>query len=383
MPMKPVDTAIVVTVGPLIDDDDFKARKTMIAHDEGGMDADLFIETATGVTKTDLTLTSGGSNDWTHKGGGYYEVEISDAQNDTEGALWVAGICNDVLAFESPHYEVVPANVYNSLIAGGDQLEVDTTLIEGADATDAINAACDTALSDYDAPTKAEMDSGLAALNDLSAAQVNAEVDAALADYDAVVPADISDMALESNAASVAAWLTNNADVAAGLATYDPPTKAELDAGLAALNDLSAAEVNAQVDTALADYDGPTKAELDTAESNIRGADGDTLKALSDQIDAIPTAGDGAVMVDHDTGGTDALAYKTAGGIGIDGATVLAFTQANWDAGNRSDAHIEGQTTTDVNGRWQEPMRLDAATYVFYFNKQGQYGPDTQEQAVS
>ena len=36
-------------------------------------------------------------------------------------------------------------------------------------------------------------------------------------------------------------------------------------ASVDALNDLSAAEVNAQVDTALADYDGPTKAEMDAA----------------------------------------------------------------------------------------------------------------------
>lgn len=45
-----------------------------------------------------------------------------------------------------------------------------------------VNAEADTALSDYDPPTKAEMDSGFAGLNDLSAAQVNAEVDTALAD---------------------------------------------------------------------------------------------------------------------------------------------------------------------------------------------------------
>lgn len=93
----------------------------------------------------------------------------------------------------------------------------------------------------------------IAALNDLSAAEVNAECDTAFTDY-------------------------------------DPPTKAELDAALAGLNDVSAAEVNAEVDTALADYDPPTKAELDTAESNIRGADSDTLKTLSDEIDAVPTA---------------------------------------------------------------------------------------------
>lgn len=56
---------------------------------------------------------------------------------------------------------------------------------------------------------------------------------------------------------------------------------------IAALNDLSAADVNAEVDTALADYDAPTKAELDTAESNIRGTDNDTLKTISDQLDNV------------------------------------------------------------------------------------------------
>lgn len=40
-------------------------------------------------------------------------------------------------------------------------------------------------------------------------------------------------------------------------------------AEIAALNDLSAAEVNAEVDTALADYDAPTKAELDAAQTSI------------------------------------------------------------------------------------------------------------------
>jgi hypothetical protein len=72
-------------------------------------------------------------------------------------------------------------------------------------------------------------------------------------------------------------------EVGAGVATVE----AKVDA----LNDVSPAEVNTEVDTALADYDGPTKAELDSAESNIRGADSDTLKTLSDQIDGVsPTS---------------------------------------------------------------------------------------------
>lgn len=56
---------------------------------------------------------------------------------------------------------------------------------------------------------------------------------------------------------------------------------------IAALNNLSSADVNAEVDAALADYDGPTKAELDAAELAIRGADSDTLETLSDQLDAV------------------------------------------------------------------------------------------------
>ena len=47
-----------------------------------------------------------------------------------------------------------------------------------------INTEADTALSDYDPPTKTEMDTAFAALNDVSTAEVNAEVDTALSDYD-------------------------------------------------------------------------------------------------------------------------------------------------------------------------------------------------------
>jgi hypothetical protein len=90
-----------------------------------------------------------------------------------------------------------------------------------------VNAQVDSALADYDAPTKAELDAGLAALNDVSAADVNAEVDAALADYDA-------------------------------------PTKAELDAGLAALNDFDPAnDVVARV----------TLVDTTTANTDMRGTD--------------------------------------------------------------------------------------------------------------
>lgn len=59
------------------------------------------------------------------------------------------------------------------------------------------------------------------------------------------------------------------------------PTQAQMDTAHALL------ATPAQVATALNTYDAPTKAELDTAENNIRGVDEDTLKTLSDQVDAV------------------------------------------------------------------------------------------------
>lgn len=56
---------------------------------------------------------------------------------------------------------------------------------------------------------------------------------------------------------------------------------------IAALNDLSAADVNAEVDTALADYDVANGTDVSTSETNIRGTDNDTLKTISDQIDNV------------------------------------------------------------------------------------------------
>lgn len=66
-------------------------------------------------------------------------------------------------------------------------------------------------------------------------------------------------------------------------------------AAVQALNDLSAAEVNAEVDTALADYDAPTKAELDAGlaglndldAAGVRSAVGLASANLDDQLAAI------------------------------------------------------------------------------------------------
>jgi hypothetical protein len=124
MVLKPVDTAIIMIVGPLIDSTDFKTLEEAIAYNAAGMDISLIIEKTDGTsTTTTITLTTGGTSDWTHKDGGYYEVEITAAQNAEEGIAYVRGVCTGVLPFESPRYEIVKANIYDSLVKGTDTLD--------------------------------------------------------------------------------------------------------------------------------------------------------------------------------------------------------------------------------------------------------------------
>ena len=215
---------------------------------------------------------------------------------------------------------------------------VDVGAIEGSDATDVINAEADTALTDYDPPTKAELDTGLAGLNDPTAAViVDAVWEELIADHigagsfgaknHKLVPsesindykADVSAVALEANV---------EGHVTTSLGAYDSPTKAELDSGLAGLNDPTAAavadtvwdeliadhtgagsfgaknqklvpsetindykadvsavaleaNVEGHVTTSLGAYDPPTKAELD---SGLAGLNDPTAAAVADAV---------------------------------------------------------------------------------------------------
>ena len=96
--------------------------------------------------------------------------------------------------------------------------------------------------------------------------------------------------------------------------------------------------------------------------------------------DPLPSAGAGCIRVDHDYGGADALAYLTASGNPIEGATVLAFDAEVYDAASPGRPHISqaaaGSTTT-ANGRWTYAMFLAPGNYVLQFLKLGEYGPDT------
>ena len=294
-----------VLIGPLIDDGDFKAVEESVAYNATGIDVDVI----KGVTKADVSLAnSAGDGYWRHVANGYYAVTLSTTDTGTLGPLRVTFEATGVL----PCWEdflVVPANVYDAMVAGTDYLK-----------SDAVEISSSSTAADNVEANIGNLDASIAGLNDLSAADVNTQVDAALADYDG-------------------------------------PTKAEMDAAFAALNDLSAADVNAEVDTALADYDGPTKAELDAALAalDLGGSSltvGDIADAVWDEARSghttVGTFGSyldakvSSVSGTSGSGADECTITIAEDGVGVPGATVWITTDA---AGNTVVA--EGKRTND------------------------------------
>jgi hypothetical protein len=147
-------TTATIQLGPFLDEDDGKTAETGLT-----------------ISSTDVYLSKNGAafanpndtNAASHDSGGWYRKQLDGTDTGTLGRLLVRVHESGALPVWR-EFLVVSANVYDSLVAGSDYLQTDATQVEGSDATNQINAACDTALSDYDAPTKAEMDTAHALL---------------------------------------------------------------------------------------------------------------------------------------------------------------------------------------------------------------------------
>jgi len=88
--------------------------------------------------------------------------------------------------------------------------------------------------------------------------------------------------------------------------------------------------------------------------------------------------GTGAVLIDHNYGGTDNLRYLAPNGLGIDNATILAYFKSDYDAGKRGRGYLVAETRTNAEGRWVRPMVLDPGEYAIVFFKQGAYSPSVK-----
>jgi len=162
-------TSTTIRIGPFLDETDGKT-----------------VEDSLTISQADIRLSKNGgdfaqSNDSggaTHDENGWYYLTLDATDTGTLGRLIVAIHESGALPVWR-EFMVVPSNMYDSLVLGTDYLQVDAVQIEGSDATDQINAACDTALTDYDAVVPADL-STLATASAL--ADVDANVDLILED---------------------------------------------------------------------------------------------------------------------------------------------------------------------------------------------------------
>jgi hypothetical protein len=84
------------------------------------------------------------------------------------------------------------------------------------------------------------------------------------------------------------------------------------------------------------------------------------------RLDGLQAAA-GAILVDHNSGGTNNLAFLTDQNVGIALANVRAYLATDYDTDQRSQEAVRGTTTTDSSGHWVTPMGLFAGAYVFVF----------------
>ncbi len=85
--------------------------------------------------------------------------------------------------------------------------------------------------------------------------------------------------------------------------------------------------------------------------------------------------GSGAILVNHNYGGTDNLRYVAPNGVGIDNATIQVFVKSDYDAGKRGRGYIIAESVTGTDGRWVRDVALDPGEYTVVFFKQGLYSP--------
>ena len=229
-----------------------------------------------------------------------------------------------------------------------------------------------TDITNYDPPTKAELDSGLAALNDLDAAGVrsavglaSANLDTQLSAIDTVVDGIQTD--LDNGTDGLGAI---KADTAAILIDTNELQTDDVPGLIAALNDLDAAGIRTAVGLASANLDTqldalPTaaenRAEMDSNSTQLAAIVADTNELQTDDVPGLiaalndPTAAAVADAVwdearsGHTTAGTFGESFN--GVVNGEAATgTLSTTQMTTNLTEATDDHYNGRIVVFITG---------------------------------
>lgn len=122
-------TAATVKLGPFLDENDGKTAETGLTIGQ----ADIRLS-KNGGAFTQTNNAAGG----THDENGWYGVALDTTDTGTLGRLIVS--IHESGALPVWHdFIVLPAHVYDGLVAGTDYMQVDAVQVEGADASDAVS----------------------------------------------------------------------------------------------------------------------------------------------------------------------------------------------------------------------------------------------------
>ena len=118
-------TAVTIPLGPFLDEDDGKTAKTALTINQ----ADIRVNKNGGAWAQ--KSQAGGA---THQENGWYSVALNATDTNTLGCLIVHVHVAGALPVWR-EFLVVPANVYDSMVAGSDNLQVDTVQFGGSNGT--------------------------------------------------------------------------------------------------------------------------------------------------------------------------------------------------------------------------------------------------------
>lgn len=251
-------TAVTIKLGPFLDSTD-------------GVTA----ETGLTIAQADVRLSKNGGDyaqkneatSATHDELGEYDVPLDTTDTNTLGRLKIVVAASGAIPVWK-EFMVVPANVYDALIAGSDNLEVDTVAVSGD------SVAADNLEADYDGTgyNKSASTIGTTTTN----SDMRGTDNAALASV-------CTEARLSELDAATAGKMANQVDI--------------IEADTTSLNDtkvpdtISLANINAEVDTALTDYGANTttpptaaaiRAEIDANSTQLAAILADTNELQTD-----------------------------------------------------------------------------------------------------
>ena len=126
-------TAATVLIGPAVDKNDGVTPEAGLTA--GGVDEAVLYK-HDGTVAVDIS----GTTTLTHRAGGMYTVTLSTTDTATAGRLTLYVRDDSVCLPMWKDFDVVPANVYDSLVAGSDQLSVDAEAVADAVLDESVSA---------------------------------------------------------------------------------------------------------------------------------------------------------------------------------------------------------------------------------------------------